>query len=401
MVERIDTAAARKKLAPRRNPYYMAIPDVDGAYVGFRRGPDTWIARLREDGVQKFHALGRFEDHRAAIREAKDWIKGRMVGVVDHSATVADACRAYISNLEKEKGRKAAQEARGRLQRRILGRTAEEARKARARPLDAHNLARKELRKLRAVDIEGWRDELVPEGLDGEALRKARASANREMASLVAALNHAFKRQMVQSPIAWATVSKFSDVQARRHRRHVTVDERKALLAAAAKVETGAIRHLLEGLILTGARPIELARATVADYDPATGALTLYSFKGKSKEPRTREVPLRALGGAEILIKSRCKGKLPAAPIFTRDDGKPWGHSDWDHLVREAREAAKIKPLTAYDLRHTFITDALTGGVDGLTVARIVGTSLEMITRTYGKLLHDHAATAFSNLRLL
>lgn len=400
MAYKLDTVAGRAKLKPRREPYWLPIGDLNGAYVGFRRGPDTWIVRIYEDGLKRYHQIGRFEDHRAALRKARDWIKARDQGVTDDSGTVADACLVYLSNLEQEKGTNAAQEARGRLQRVILGRTPEEARKARAKPVEPHALARKPLAKLRSVDIEGWRDALIPEGLEGDAKRKARASANRELTALAAALNHAHKRQMVATTMAWSTVGKFKDVQARKHRRYVTLPERKALLTAAESVEGGAIKWLLEGLMLTGARPIELRRATVADYDAKTGMLSLKSFKGASTEARVRDVPLRALG-AEALIKSLCKDKLPTAPIFTRDDGNPWGHSDWDHLVRDARTLAKLKPLTAYDLRHTFVTEAITGRVDPLTVARIVGTSLEMITQTYGKLIEDHATKAFANVTLV
>lgn len=394
MANRIDTAAGRRKLEPRRNPYYLAIPDIEGAYVGFRRGPDTWIARLREDGKQIFHALGRHEDHRAAIRAAKEWIKSRQQGVVDHTAAVKDACLAYLANLEREKGPSAAQEARARLQRRVLGRT------LKTRQIEAHTLARVPLAKLRPDHVEQWRDGLVPADLKGEALRKAKASANREMAALIAALNHAYKRRLVASDLAWHSIGKFGDVQARKHRRYVTVDERNALLKSAAKVGKGAIRDLLEGLMLTGARPIELARANVADYDTAAGTLALTSYKGPSREPRVREVPLRALG-AEALIKRLSKDKLPAAPVFTRDDGQRWGHSDWDDLVRDARDRAELKGITAYDLRHSFISEALTGGVDALTVARIAGTSMEMISATYGKLIEDHATRAFANVRLV
>jgi len=400
MAHSIETAAGRRKLEPRREPYWLPVADITGAYVGFRRGPDTWVARVREDGRQCHHSLGRFEDHRAAIRAAREWIKARDQGVVDVSWTVADACRAYLANLEQDKGHVAAQEARSRLQRRVLGRTPEEARKARARPLQAHSLAGKPLAKLRAADLEAWRDRLIPSDLTGEARRKARASANREMSVLIAALNHAYRRQMVASDMAWIAVGRFSDVQARKHRRFVPVEERQALLAAAATIEGGAVRDLLEDLMLTGARPVELARATVRDYDPTAGTLALASYKGAAREARTREVPLRATG-AEALIKRLCRDKLPAARIFTRDDGQPWGHSDWDHLVRAARAAAELKPLTAYDLRHSFITEALTGGVDPLTVARIVGTSLDMITRTYGKLVQDHAAQAFAKVTLV
>ncbi len=205
---------------------------------------------------------------------------------------------------------------------------------------------------------------------------------------------------MVATDHAWSTVGKFGDVNARNHRRYVSVEERRSLLKAAESVGSGAIMNLLQGLMLLGARPIGLARTLVSDYDKADGTLTLISFKGTSSEARIRAVPLRALG-AEALIKRLCRGKLPAAPIFTRDDGAAWGHSDWDHLVRAARAAADIKPMTACDLRHNFITEALTGGVDPMTISKIVGTSLQMIDVTYGKLIEAHATRAFKNVRLV
>lgn len=390
MANKIDTVAGRRKLAPRRNPYYLAIGDIEGAYVGFRRGPDTWVARLRVDGVQKFHSLGRFEDHRAAIRAAKEWIKSIEQGVVDHTATVKDACLAYLANLSSEKSPKAAQEARARLQRRVLGRT------FKTRQIAPHALARIPLAKLRTDHVKQWRDGLIRADLKGDQIRKAKASANRELSALLAALNYAFKQRMVASNLAWSTTDKFKDTQARKHRRYLTSAERKALLKAA----TGAVRDLLEGLMVTGARPVELARLNVSDYDAASGSLCLTSYKGRSSDARRRDIPLRVLG-AEGLIKRLCKSKLPTAPIFARDDGARWGHSDWDHLVRDARDKAGLKGVTAYDLRHTFITEALTGGVDPLTVAEIVGTSLQQINTTYGKLVENHAMKAFAQVKLL
>jgi integrase len=402
MAYKLDTVAGRSKLAPRREPYWLPIGDLNGAYVGFRRGPDTWIVRIYEDGLKRYHQLGRFEDHRAAIRAARDWVKARDCGVTEVNATVGDACRAYLSNLESDKGVTAAQEARGRLQRCVLGRSAEEARKARAKAVKPHPISRKPLNKLRAEDIKAWRNALVQEGLEAEPLRKARASANRELSTLIAALNYARQGQMVESASAWTSVRKFADVQAERHktRRELPISDRKALLQAAATVGSGAIRPFLEALLLTGARPVELCRATVADYNRKTGTLALYSYKGRSPEKKIRNVPLRVLG-AEALIKGQVAGKLPNAPLFTRDDGRPWGHSDWDHLVREAREAAGLRTLTAYDLRHCFISEAIAGGVDPLTVARIAGTSLEQINRTYGQLLEERAAKAFANVKLI
>jgi hypothetical protein len=191
-----------------------------------------------------------------ATRAAREWINARVRGVVDHTGTVEDACRAYIANLEREKGPRAAQEARGRLRRRVLGRV------FKTRKIEAHAIASVPLAKLRPDHVERWRDDLVPSNLKGDALRKAKASANREMAALVAALNYAYKRRMMASDLAWATVSKFKGVQARESRRFVAIKERKALLEAAATVGGGAIRDLLEGLMLTGARRVRKLSST-------------------------------------------------------------------------------------------------------------------------------------------
>jgi site-specific recombinase XerD len=53
---------------------------------------------------------------------------------------------------------------------------------------------------------------------------------------------------------------------------------------------------------------------------------------------------------------------------------------------------------TAYALRHSVITDLVTGGLDLLTVAQISGTSVVMIERHYGHLRADHAAAALAAL---
>ena len=46
----------REHLLRRRAPHYMRL--AEGAYLGFRRGPDTWHARYRSrDCVQHYRAL--------------------------------------------------------------------------------------------------------------------------------------------------------------------------------------------------------------------------------------------------------------------------------------------------------------------------------------------------------
>jgi integrase len=93
---------------------------------------------------------------------------------------------------------------------------------------------------------------------------------------------------------------------------------------------------------------------------------------------------------------------MPTAFLMTRDDGRPWAHSDWDELVKEAAAKAGLPPGTClYTLRHSFITQALLDGVSTLEVAKIVGTSLAMIEKHYGHLVHDTARERLARVQLV
>jgi integrase len=68
-----------------------------------------------------------------------------------------------------------------------------------------------------------------------------------------------------------------------------------------------------------------------------------------------------------------------------------------DALVRSAGrihcsarlEAAGVEQRGPYALRHTFATEALAAGVSTFELARLMGTSVAMIDRTYGHLARD------------
>ena len=397
----IDTAVARKRLPERREPYWLKVSDRTGLFIGFRKGSDTWVARMRDEEkgptAQKYKSLGRFGDHRDAVKEAKNWVKGFEAGLTDYKTTVATASDVYLKFLLSEKGREAFLDARGRLQRRVLGRSKAMAVQQRAKPISPHPLATKKLENLKAADLIAWRGVLVSGTLQGEARRKARASSNRDISALLACLNHAYKNQLCSTNRAWVSIRLFSNVAARSGPAYINPEQRRALIAAA----TGNVADLLKGLCLMGARPRELTRCTVADYDAKAGTLALRSLKGHAE--RIRQIPLRALDGAESLVKRLCRDKLPGAPIWTRDDGLAWQHSDWDALVRDARDKAGLsnKKFTAYSIRHSFISDAITNKVDALTVAKLCGTSIAMIDRHYGHLLVEAANQGFKKMVLL
>jgi site-specific recombinase XerD len=59
--------------------------------------------------------------------------------------------------------------------------------------------------------------------------------------------------------------------------------------------------------------------------------------------------------------------------------------------LRTCYETAGITSLDLIGFRHAFATRFLQGGGDVLTLARLMGTSVTMIDRTYGHLTMDHA----------
>jgi integrase len=138
--------------------------------------------------------------------------------------------------------------------------------------------------------------------------------------------------------------------------------------------------------MLTGARAGELTSAKVSQFKPRAREIILTGKTGKRK--------IKIQAAAVTLFKRLAKGKALDAHLLTRDDGTPWGHSDWDELVKAAATRAKLPadPHTGtclYTLRHSWITEMIADGMTTLDVARLAGTSLQMIEKHYGKASKD------------
>lgn len=372
MAKTIDTKAKRDRLAVRREPYWDKVQT--GAYVGFRRTASggTWIARYRgEDGKQRYQALELAEhlpcnEYDAAVTEARTWFAAIQAGVKPRENTVAAAAEDYLKDLEIRKGSRAVADARGRLNRYILP-----AFKA------------KRLDKLSTVEIRKWFNGFIPEGGSKEAVRKAKASANRNLTTFKAVLNHAHKNAMCASSLAWDRVAAFSKVDGAR----TEFLEPEQLQALIDQTE-GAFRNLVIAGALTGARYGELCALRVKDLDK--DARVLHIREGKTGE---RIVPMTP----EMLkhFAKLANDKLPEAYLLVKDDGKPWAHSDQDKLMREAVKKANLKRgVVFYTLRHTFIAHAIGAGLDIYSIAAVAGTSIAMIEKHYGKLLKGRVRDA-------
>lgn len=371
MANELHKVRVRDEFAPRREPYWGA-PLARGRVLGFRKidaHTGSWVARMRnETGHKVYKALGYltatfdYEDARVA---AHAWFDAQDAGVSSDEATVGSVCKEYVEDRLQVKGEGCAHDAKKRFERTVYGTSFE------AIPLH----------KLRTPRIKKWRDEL----------NLSKSTSNRTLIALKAALHLAITNRRV-NPIGkreWDDVKPYPNAGQRRD-LFLDLQQRRRLLKAA----EGGLRNLLEAAALTGARAGELVSAKRAQFDSRLKNIT---FRGKVGS-RTIPLSLPALA----LFSRLSKGKEPGDYILTRNDGKPWNHSDWDELVREAAAKAKLPSgVCLYTLRHSFITQAITAGMTTLDVARMCGTSVVMIEKHYGHLVASAARERLAAVTML
>jgi len=152
----------------------------------------------------------------------------------------------------------------------------------------------------------------------------------------------------------------------------------------------GPFRDLLLFMRLTGCRPQE-ARAIESRH--VVGESIVFPRAESKGKRRQRVIPLN---DQALAIVRRLALKSPDGPIFRNDDGAAWTK---DALVcRFSRLSRKLGfTVTAYGLRHFFITEAIKAGLDPITLSRIVGhADLKMIQQRYAhvELCGDHMRAA-------
>lgn len=355
----------RDRLKARRAPYWMRLNK--GQYLGFRAGAGTWLVRMRDrEGKQIQAALHNASDYDEAKKAAEKWLQQMGIAPVRSVArgTVRDALDSYLQYL-RDQGRD------------NTARTIE--RKFKQVVWD-DPLASVPMQQLTRDDVREWRDRLR----DGRQPR----SINRIVRDLKAGLNRSLQLGHIGHRESWALEPLADDLEDSGDSAVIlSPGHRKALIKNA--LPAGA--DFMRGLELTGARPGELAAATVADLDVKQGILRLMHRKGRPAKLRERSVVLSRDGLA--FFKQQVKNKLPGARLFLDPDGNPWQRKRWAEEIRAAAAIVNARAkgknripagATAYSFRHARISELLqVHGIDPLTVALQTGTSIKMIEKYY------------------
>src|SRR6266850_4037469 len=375
----LETRTARSRLRIRRTPYFAKI--AKGLRLGYYRGSisGSWIARCyRGAGIYGTEAVGvaddtldadgvKVLDYWQAQEHARRWgERQRLIveGMVrDGAYTVADAVTDYLSEITAEKSPTAVRGAKYIFDASILP-----------------DLGTVQLEKLTADRLNRWRNKLatqpkrvrtkwtatepstreVPD--DEDARRARKATANRILTMLKAALNRAFQADRVSSDTAWRKVKPFKRVD-EAVVRYIAVTECRRLVNACSRD----FQKLVQAALLTGCRYSELTRLKCEGFNRDSGTLAIRLGKGK-----VRHVVLTDEGQDSFQVWTA--DRLGTDRIFLRDDGKPWGASHQKRPLGEASRQAGISPAVNFHiLRHTYASHLAMKGVPMGVIATQLG----------------------------
>lgn len=406
---KLDTPTARAKISARGKPYFKAIGQ--GLHLGYRKGQAAgkWVARVYNGtGGYIVETIATADDQTdadgsnvltfyQAQERARD-VHKRLTGVGDAMGpyTVADALTDYLAHLEHKA--KPTGDANNRIAIHI-------------RPALGHV----EVAKLTAKQIRAWMtaiaeapprnrgkngsDEISYRETSGdeESKRRRRASTNRTLTVLKAALNRAWREGKVGSDKEWRSVEPFEGADAARV-RYLQVNEARRLINGCEP----SFRKLVQAALQTGCRYGELCRLKVEDFNRDAGTLIIR----RSKSGKARHVILTDEGaeffgqlvagraGAELLLRNEVR--LARSTGRGADDHGDWRPSEQVRGMAEACKRGKISPpIGFHGLRHTWASLAVMAGVPLMVVARNLGhADTRMVEKHYGHLSQSYMADA-------
>lgn len=403
--QKIDSRSARAKLPPKKSGYWATV--APGCSLGYRKGATggAWLAKYVRDSLRKETTIG----------PADDAMDANGVTAIDYADAQARA-RAWFETIAKQASATEEPEEPLTVDRALDDYLADYTRRggkslkdtsARAAAFIRPELGARLISSLTAKQLRDWHAGLAAAGArlrsakgetehktwtldptDPEALRRRRATANRTLTILKAALNHAFREGKASSDLAWRRVQPFREADSAKI-RYLSESE----ITRLANATNPDFRPMVAAALLTGCRYGELAALQVCDFDRKAETLLIRT----SKSGKARRVFLDDDG--VTFLEQHTAGKPGDALIFARPDGSRWGKSHQHRPLREACKAGKINPAVSFHiLRHTYASLRVMRGVPLQVLAGNLGhADTRMTEKHYAHLADSYARDMLRN----
>jgi integrase len=122
----------------------------------------------------------------------------------------------------------------------------------------------------------------------------------------------------------------------------------------------------------------------------ATISLSRHLGEENATKTRASRRTVALLPNVVDLLKSIVPLRLePASYVFTNGQGQPIEQGEFGRAFQGVLRVLKIRPRPFYNVRHTFISVALTIGCNQKWIAEQTGTSIAMIQDHYGRYIRD------------
>jgi integrase len=423
--KKLDSRTARRAIPQGKATHWLPISR--GRALGYRRGRKfgMWVARFDAENLRREEKLGEADDvldadgvrifsFAQALEKAQRFFVSALAEATGEMPrggpySVADAVKDYLKSLEN--------------------------RGAPDHPGAVYDFQRNVLPQLGAIEvarltrprIEGWRAKLAerprlsmkkpkkdapsdpPKPMNDEQKRQRRATTNRTVRRLVAALNSALATGKVNAnPMNWK-LAPFENAEVARSEYLTEAQQREFVAACSAEPD---FQNLVLAGLHTGCRLGELARLRVNDFVASSN--TVYVEQSKSGNPRHVFLDEQAAQFCKRLASHRGPDELLLPRKHRPDERATKGlehvsrvkaaKESWDKNgvklpMRRACQKAKIQRLGFHQLRHSFSTRLLTRGVPMKIVAQQLGhTSVRMLEKHYGHFVDEHLQQVISAL---
>lgn len=404
--KKLDSRTARRGITQGKITHWQPISR--GRAIGYRRGRrgGTWVARFDAENVRRELKLGEADDvldsdgvqilsYEQALDRANKFFSNALMLATGETPqggpyTIRSAVHDYLKSLEH----RGAPDHRGAVydfNRNVLP-----------------ELGSIEVAKITRARLEAWRAKLaarprlstrkikedaqseLSKPMNDEERRQRRATTNRALRRVIAALNFSLETGKVNAnPISWK-IAPFQNAEVGRASFLTEAQQRQFVAACRRELD---FQNLVLAALHSGCRLSELGRLKVRDV--IVPSKTLYIEQSKSGASRHVFLDEEAMQFFKRLASDRPVDEV----LLLRGESARWHKDAVKKPMRRACALSGIPRFGFHQLRHSFATRLLTQNVPMKIVAQQLGhTSVRMLEKHYGHLQDTHVQRMISSL---